>query len=139
MFTYTRRVRFAECTLGNHVLYSRYLDMIEEARGEFFRTAVGKSFVELIREGWMFPVTSFQIEYKRPARYDDVLSIDVDLRRVTRLKLHVSYLLKIQPDTLCAKAEIFYYSAGLDEMPQRMPMELAETMQKLVELPQALG
>ena len=37
VFRFEHRVPYALCTLGNHVYYSRYLDILEEARGEFFR------------------------------------------------------------------------------------------------------
>ena len=37
VFRHTHRVSYAECTLGNHVYYSRYLDLLEAARGDFFR------------------------------------------------------------------------------------------------------
>ena len=37
VFRYIRRVTYAECTLGNHIYHARYLDLLEAARGEFFR------------------------------------------------------------------------------------------------------
>lgn len=36
VFVWNRRVTYADCTVGNHVYYSRYPDFLEEARGEFF-------------------------------------------------------------------------------------------------------
>ncbi len=32
-FQYQHRVVYAECTVGTHVYYARYLDMLEAARG----------------------------------------------------------------------------------------------------------
>jgi hypothetical protein len=37
VFRHTHRVVYSECTVGNHVYYARYLDMLEAARGEFMR------------------------------------------------------------------------------------------------------
>ena len=37
-FRHPHRVSYAECTVGNHVYYSRYLDWLEAARGEFIRS-----------------------------------------------------------------------------------------------------
>jgi acyl-CoA thioesterase FadM len=37
-FCHTHRVTYAECTVGNHVYHSRYLDLLEAARGEFIRS-----------------------------------------------------------------------------------------------------
>ena len=38
MFRHTHRVTYAECTVGDHVYHSRYLDLLEAARGEFMRS-----------------------------------------------------------------------------------------------------
>ena len=36
-FRHHHRVTYAECTIGDHVYHSRYLDLLEAARGEFMR------------------------------------------------------------------------------------------------------
>ena len=38
VFRHSHRVTYAECTMGNHIYYARYLDLLEAARGEFFRS-----------------------------------------------------------------------------------------------------
>jgi len=43
IFSCTHRVSYAECTLGNHVYHSRFLDILERARGEFFRSLAAAS------------------------------------------------------------------------------------------------
>ena len=55
VFKHQHRIIYAECTVGNHVYYARYLDMLEEARGEFFRQA-----------GW--PLLALAGERARPFR-----------------------------------------------------------------------
>ena len=37
-FRHPHRVTYAECTVGNHIYHSRYLDLLEAARGEFLRS-----------------------------------------------------------------------------------------------------
>ena len=37
-FRYPHRVTYAECTVGDHIYHSRYLDLLEAARGEFMRS-----------------------------------------------------------------------------------------------------
>src|SRR5215469_5100900 len=53
-FSHMHRVLYAECTLGNHIYYSRYLDLLEAARGEFFRS-LGVSFLKWQEQGTIFP------------------------------------------------------------------------------------
>ena len=43
-FQHQHRVTYADCTLGNHVYYGRYLEILEAARGEFFRQ-LGATFL----------------------------------------------------------------------------------------------
>ncbi|EEF57182.1 hypothetical protein Cflav_PD0189, partial [Pedosphaera parvula Ellin514] len=37
LYRHSYRVTYADCTVGNHIYYSRYLNLLEAARGEFFR------------------------------------------------------------------------------------------------------
>ena len=77
-FEWRHRVTYAECTLGNHVYYARYLDFLEAARGELFRK-VGQPFLVLQGEEVLFPVIEARIRYRKAARYDDVLTIELEV------------------------------------------------------------
>ena len=72
IFRYSHRVTYAECTVGNHVYHARYLDLLEAARGEFFR-GLGFPFLGLQEQDTVFPVIECQLRYKAPARYDERL------------------------------------------------------------------
>lgn len=73
VFSYIHRVTYAECTLGNDIYYARYLDMLEAARGEFFRQS-GLPLLQLQEQDTAFPVVECRLRYKSPARYGDVLT-----------------------------------------------------------------
>ena len=66
VFVHRLRVTYASCTLGNHVYYSRYLDFLEEARGELFRH-LGRTFVQWQEAGLIFPVLEVQVLALGPA------------------------------------------------------------------------
>ncbi len=55
MFRHTHRVSYAECTVGNHVYHSRYLDLLEAARGEFIRS-LGPTVLHWQEQDVIFPV-----------------------------------------------------------------------------------
>src|ERR1044071_7060957 len=86
VFVHSHRVRYAECTLGNHVYYARYLDLLETARGEFFR-ALGMPFQQLHDSGTVFPVIEDRLRYKGAPRYDDVLRMEVWLGERERVRM----------------------------------------------------
>ena len=90
VFQHQRRVIYAECTVGNHVYYSRYLDMLEEARGEFFRQA-GRPLLDLQENGMAFPVIEAEIAFKGPARYDDLLTFQLWLTELRGIRLSFGF------------------------------------------------
>jgi acyl-CoA thioester hydrolase len=123
VFTHTRRVTYSECTIGNHVYYSRYLDLMEEARGEFFR-ALGMTFQQLHDAGTIFPVIEASIRYKAAARYDDVLRIEITMAEVARVRLIFRYRILNQRDELLVTATTSHACAGTDDKLKRVPEEL---------------
>jgi len=123
VFRHTHRVTYAECTLGNHVYYARYLDFLEAARGEFFRD-LGATLLQWQEQGTIFPVIECRLRYKAPARYDDVLTIEVWPARVERTRLNFAGRISNQTGKLILEAETFHVCAGLNEKPKRLPEEL---------------
>ena len=122
-FRHQHRVTYSECTLGNHVYYGRYLDLLEAARGEFLRQ-LGVSFLELQREEFIFPVIECRLRYKAPARYDDLLHIEVWPSKVERVRLHFGYRITETTGRLILEAETFHVCAGTNEKPKRLPETL---------------
>src|SRR5580698_381569 len=90
VFQHEHRVTYAECTAGNHIYYSRYLDLLEAARGEFFRH-LGAPLLKLQQQEIIFPVIECRVRYLAPARYDDVLAIEVRPTAVERVRLNFAY------------------------------------------------
>src|ERR1044071_9460631 len=104
IFRCTHRVTYAECTVGNHIYYSRYLDLLEFARGEFCRAA-GMTVLELQNAGTIFPVIEAHVRYKAPARYDDLLNIELWLTRLERIRVNVAHRIFNQAGALLIEAE----------------------------------
>jgi acyl-CoA thioester hydrolase len=122
-FRYTHRVTYADCTMGNHIYHSRYLDLLEAARGEFMRS-LQHPVLELQTAGYIFPVIEARVRYQAPARYDDLLAIEVWLTRVERVRLNFGHRIVNQDDRLLVTAETFHCCTGPDEKPKRLPEDL---------------
>jgi acyl-CoA thioester hydrolase len=131
VFKHLHRVVYAECTVGNHVYYARYLDMLEGARGECFRQA-GIPLRELQAGGLAFPVVGVQIEYKGPARYDDLLTIELWLNEMKGARLNCGFRILNAAGNLLAEGETRHVCANLEEKPQRLPREVMEKLQPFV-------
>ncbi len=123
-FRYQHRVTYAECTVGNHIYHSRYLDLLEAARGEFMRS-LGKTVQELQDADYIFPVIEARLRYRRPARYDDLLTIEVWLTRAIGVRLNFSHRVLDAAGNVLLEGETFHCCTGRDDKPKRLPMELA--------------
>ncbi|MSU28416.1 MAG: acyl-CoA thioesterase [Pedosphaera sp.] len=126
IFRHRHRVTYAECTVGNHIYYARYLDLLEAARGELFRAA-GVPLLKLQEAGIIFPVVECHMEYKAPARYDDELVIEVRLTELGRIRLGFSYRV-LRGETLLVRGMTQHVCTTLDEKPQRLPPECVEVL-----------
>jgi acyl-CoA thioester hydrolase len=128
IFRHQHRVSYAECTVGNHVYYGRYLDLLEIARGEFFRH-LGAPFLRWQQEDTIFPVVECRLQYKAPARYDDVLTVEIWLTALEKIRLNFGYRIVNQAQSEILLASTFHVSTGLNEKPKRLPSELAGLLQ----------
>ena len=127
-FQHTHRVTYADCTAGNHIYYARYLDLLEAARGEFFRH-LGAPFRQWQEQDVIFPVIECRLQYKSPARYDDVLAIEVWPTTAERIRLNFGCRIHNQSGALILEAETFHVCTGMDEKPKRLPDELVKLLQ----------
>lgn len=121
-FSHQHRVTYADCTVGNHVYYARYLDLLEAARGEFFRK-LGSTLLQWQETGLMFPVVEAHLRYKMLARYDDLLSIEVWVTAAERVRLNFGYRITNQAGELVLEGETLHVCMSLEEKMKRLPEE----------------
>jgi acyl-CoA thioester hydrolase len=80
VFCWPARVYWEDTDGGGIVYYANYLRFLERARTEWLRS-LGYSQQTLAREpGIVFTVVSLTVEYRRPARLDDELTITCEPR-----------------------------------------------------------
>ena len=127
IFRHPHRVSYAECTVGNHIYHARYLDLLEAARGEFLRS-LGPTVLALQERDCIFPVIEARLRYKFPARYDDLLTIEVWVTAVEKIRVNFAHRIVNQNGKLIVEAETFHVCTSLDEKPKRLPEELAEKL-----------
>ena len=131
MFVHTHRVTYAECTVGDHIYHSRYLDLMEAARGEFIRS-LGRTVLALQNDDCIFPVIEARLRYKFPARYDDVLAIEVWPTLVERVRLNFGHRILNQDGKLVLEAETFHACTTRAEKPKRLPEDMAASLLPLL-------
>jgi acyl-CoA thioester hydrolase len=76
-FRYYLRVRYGECDAQKIVFNTRYAEYVDVALNEFLR-ALGFDTNRLLASGLDFQLVKQTIEWKSPARFDDVLEVAVE-------------------------------------------------------------
>ena len=102
-FTFEIRTRYGETDQMGVIYYGIYPQYLEVAHVEWLRS-LGISYKELEALGVMLPVVSLQINYKRPARYDELLSITLTLREKPTSKITFDYQIFNEEKQLLAEA-----------------------------------
>ena len=86
-FTIPVRIYYEDTDAGGVVYYANYLKFLERCRTEWLRS-VGHGQADLLRNtGIAFVVRNVSLEYLKPARLDDALSVDLALEKVTRSQI----------------------------------------------------
>jgi acyl-CoA thioester hydrolase len=84
------RVRYAETDRMGLLHHANYLVYFEQARTELLR-AQGYTYKDMEDQGFLLVLTKVQVRYRRPAWYDDVLTIRTTVLRTTGVKIEHRY------------------------------------------------
>jgi acyl-CoA thioester hydrolase len=94
-FSIRIRAYYEDTDAGGIVYHATYLRWMERARTEWLR-ALGERHGELaVRAGVQFVVTELDIRYRRPARLDDLLDVDVGVLELRRASLRLAQRVRL--------------------------------------------
>lgn len=86
-FTITVRIYYEDTDAGGVVYYANYLKFLERCRSEWLRS-IGHDQTDLLRDpGIAFVVRSINLEFLKPARLDDLLTVSLDVEKITRSQI----------------------------------------------------
>ncbi|MEO0058852.1 MAG: hypothetical protein RLZZ312_499 [Bacteroidota bacterium] len=96
---YSVRVRYSETDQMGVVYHGNYAQYFEMGRVEWLRN-IGFSYKFMEESGIMLPVVSLSINYKKPARYDDLLRVRTIFKKQTSVKIEFDYEIYNEADEL---------------------------------------
>ena len=86
-FTIPVRIYYEDTDVGGVVYYANYLRFLERCRTEWLRE-IGCHQTELLRDtGIVFVVRSVNVDYLKPARLDDLLTVSLEVEKITRSQI----------------------------------------------------
>lgn len=93
------RVRYAETDQMRVVYHGNYAQYFEIGRVEWLRNK-GISYKWMEDNGIMLPVVSLTMNYKKSARYDELLTLRTKLKKLTTVKIEFDYELYNESEEL---------------------------------------
>ena len=102
------RVRYGECDAQQVVFNARYGDYVDVAATEFYRAVFG-SYQSLLEQGLDSQVVRMAIDWSAPARFDDVLQLEVRTLRLGNSSFALEVDIRRATDQAAiARAEVTY-------------------------------
>ncbi len=84
------RVRYGETDQMGVVYHGNYAQYLEIGRVEWLRQ-LGVSYKSMEESGVMLPVISLQMNFKKSATYDDLITVRTKLKRIPTVKIEFCF------------------------------------------------
>ena len=131
-YEFSVRVRYAETDQMGVVYHGNYAQYFEMGRVEWLRN-LGISYKWMEENGVMLPVVSLQMDYKKPARYDDLLRVKTILKSQTSVKIEFDYeIYNEQNDLLTTGYSMLVFVDMKTGRPMVPPSYVTEKINQLI-------
>lgn len=98
------RTRYSETDQMGIVYHSNYLQYLEMGRVEWLRS-LGVSYKDLEDQGWLLPVIRAELDFKKPATYDEWLTIKTTLINPPQVRISFQYEIRNEAQELLIQAK----------------------------------
>ena len=120
------RVIFGDTDQMGVVYYANYLRFFESARAAYWRH-LGRSYKDLEAAQVALPVVEAHCNYKKPAYYEDVLEVDVEVGELRSASMRFVYVIRRGADVI-AEGYTRHAVIGPTGRPRALPDELRDVL-----------
>jgi acyl-CoA thioester hydrolase len=123
------RIYYADTDFSGIVYHANYLRFIERARTEMLRELgfyQGAIHSGEAGDALFFVVARMQIEFLRPARMDDLLTVETRPLKITAAVIELEQIVRREEDILFTAKVLI--AALADGKPRRLPREIREKL-----------
>ena len=122
-FIYNFKVYYDDTDAGGVVYYANYLKFLERARSEAIYS-IGFSNLDLKRvNDVIIVVKSCYINYKRPAKFEDKLSVHSSIISISKASFKMNQII-IRQEEKITEAEVVLVTINSSGKPTKLPEEL---------------
>ena len=119
-FKYKFKIYYEDTDLGGVVYYANYLKYLERARSEAIYS-LGLTNTKLRKDyGTLIIVKSCNIEYKKPARFEDELEIISSVLTKTKTSFIMNQIIK-RRDEIISEADVQLVTVNKEGKPVKIP------------------
>ena len=117
------RVYYEDTDLAGIVYYANYLKFIERARTEFVRSLGIDQVALKTGHGIVIAVRRVEADYLSPAQFDDVLSVETCVQKVTAARIILRQGV-MRGDTVLFEAAVTLVALTDSGKPTRLPADI---------------
>ena len=124
-----QRVYYEDTDFSGFVYHARYLHFMERARTDYLRClGVEQSALHQLEdgEGLMFVVHRMELDFKAPARMDNILTIKTRTEKAGGAKMVLAQQI-FRDQTLLMSAKVIIAVVNATGRPRRLPEDLAQS------------
>jgi len=115
------RPRYGEVDQMGYVYHANYVTYCHQARNELLRK-LGLDEVKLEKNHIILPVISFEINYKKPAHYDELITITTIIREIPKVRFSLEFEIKNNENTILSKAKsTIVFADSQSRLPKNIP------------------
>ena len=119
-FKYVTKIYYEDTDAGGVVYYANYLKFLERARSEAIYS-LGLSNKEILeKEGVIIIVKTCNIEYKKPAKFEDEIEIISNIKEVKNSSFKMRQVIKKKFDII-SEADVVLVTVNKKGRPVRIP------------------
>lgn len=97
------RPRYGEVDQMGYVYHANYVSYCHQARTELLRKLdLNDKYLE--DRNIMLPVISFNIDYKKPAHYDELINITTTIKEMPKTRFYFEFLIRNEEGQVLSKA-----------------------------------
>jgi len=128
-FSFETKIYYEDTDAGGVVYYANYLKFLERARTEIIYE-LGLTNKKLLNDyGIIILVKSCNINYKKPARFEDSLIIISSIKTVTKTSFIMKQIIKIRNE-ITTEAEVHLVAVNKEGKPNKLPKVLEDAFKK---------
>ncbi len=129
-FVWPVRVYWEDTDAGGIVYYANYLKYMERARTEWLRALGCDQTAMRTRHRIQFVVARASVEFRRPARFDDRLEIDIRLQALRRVSIELAQHVRNAERELLCRAEVKIGCVDVESFrPRGIPLSLQQELE----------